>query len=95
MVGISLAAQFDDGTIRSCYLPFDHDIQREYNMDKVQVFAFVKWLLEGTPQIPKFGANLVYDYGWLSSVGINPTGKHYDVQYAEALLYPRERVPLS
>ena len=95
MVGISLAAQFDDGTIRSCYLPFDHDIQREYNMDKVQVFAFVKWLLEGTPNIPKFGANLVYDYGWLSSVGINPTGKHYDVQYAEALLYPRERVALE
>jgi len=95
MVGVSLAAQFSDGTIQACYLPFDHDIQREYNMDKVAVLGFVKWLLESTPHIPKFGANLVYDYGWLAYAGIRPKGKHYDVQFAEALLCPKERVALE
>lgn len=95
MVGISLAAQFSDGHIESCYLPFDHDMQREYNMPKANVLHFVKWLLETTPHIPKFGANLIYDYGWMLHEGIKPRGAHYDVQFAEALLHPRERVNLE
>lgn len=95
VVGISLAAQFEGGHIESVYLPFDHDLQREYNMDKATVISFVKWLLESTAHIPKFGANLIYDYGWMLDMGIKPRGAHYDVQFAEALLFPRERVNLE
>lgn len=94
-VGISLAAQFADGNIKSVYLPFDHDMQREFNLPKADVVAFTKWLLESTPHIPKFGANLIYDYGWMLEMGIKPRGAHYDVQFAEALLCPRERVALE
>lgn len=95
MVGISIAAEFSDGAIQATYLPFDHDIERHNNLPKADVLAFVKWLLENTPHVPKFGANLIYDYGWLLSEGIKPKGMHYDVQFAEALLYPRERVNLE
>lgn len=94
-VGISIAAQFANGDIKSVYMPFDHDMQREYNMPKADVVAFTKWLLESTPHIPKFGANLIYDYGWMLEMGIKPRGAHYDVQFAEALLYPRARVALE
>ena len=94
-VGISIAAQFANGDIKAVYMPFDHDMQREYNMPKADVVAFTKWLLESTPHIPKFGANLIYDYGWMLEMGIKPRGAHYDVQFAEALLYPRARVALE
>lgn len=94
-VGISIAAQFSDGHIEAVYMPFDHDLQREYNMPKANVIAFTKWLLENTPHVPKFGANLIYDYGWMLDMGIKPRGVHYDVQFAEAILFPRVRVALE
>lgn len=93
IVGISIAAQFSDGHIESVYLPIQHDVQREYNLDENKVIAFVKTVLE-TP-IPKFGANLYYDYGWLTEVGITPQGGHFDVQYAEALLSNNGEVNLE
>ena len=34
----------------------------------------------------KVGANLQYDFGWLSEIGIYPKGQILDVQFAEALL---------
>lgn len=84
IVGIALAAQFHDGHIESVYLPIKHDVHREYNLDEQNTLRFVKYVLE--TNIPKFGANLYYDFGWLTEVGIFPQGAHYDVQYAEALL---------
>lgn len=93
IVGISIAAQFSDGHIESVYLPINHDVQREYNLDEKTVISFVKTILE-TP-IPKFGANLYYDYGWLTEVGITPQGGHFDVQYAEALLSNNGEVNLE
>ena len=85
IVGISLAAQFHDGHVESCYLPIRHDICREYNLDEAQTIAFVKYVME-TPHIPKVGANLLYDYGWLTEYGIYPQGLQLDVQFAEALM---------
>jgi DNA polymerase-1 len=36
--------------------------------------------------IPLIGANLQYDLGWISELGIYPAGPAYDIQFAEALL---------
>lgn len=36
--------------------------------------------------VPKVGANLQYDAGWFSEIGIHPQGLQLDVQFAEALL---------
>lgn len=88
VVGISVAAQFSDGHIESTYFPVRHDIQRELNLDENIVKTFLNDLL-GT-EIPKFGANLQYDLGWLREFGVYPKGQHFDVQYAEALLFPNE-----
>lgn len=93
IVGIALAAQFADGHIESVYLPIKHDVQREYNLDEQKTINFVKRVLETS--IPKFGANLYYDYGWLTEVGIYPKGYQFDVQYAEALLSNNGEVNLE
>ena len=47
----------------------------------------VRWLKDTleTPT-PKVGANLQYDYGWLTEIDVWPGGLQYDIQYAEALL---------
>lgn len=88
VVGISVAAMFSDGHIESAYFPVDHDVQRELNLDKQIVRTFLNDILGTTT--PKFGANLQYDLGWLREFGVYPKGKHYDVQFAEALLFPQE-----
>lgn len=88
VVGISVAAQFKDGSIQATYFPIKHDQQRELNLDTDHVRFFLNKLL-GT-SIPKFGANIQYDLGWLRELGVYPKGVHYDVQYAEALLCPDE-----
>lgn len=49
-----------------------------------QVLQYLKDTLETST--PKVGANLQYDYGWLSEIGVWPGGMQYDIQYAEALL---------
>ena len=83
VVGVSLAAEFHDGHIESCYLPIAHDLQKEYNLPQDDVIHALKTILGSN--IPKVGANLIYDYGWLSEMGIYPQGIHLDVQFAEAL----------
>jgi DNA polymerase-1 len=49
-----------------------------------QVIAYLNDTL-GT-EIPKTGANLQYDMGWLSEIGVWPKGLQMDVQFAEPLL---------
>lgn len=88
VVGISVAAQFSDGHIEATYFPIDHDMQKELNLEKGTVVRFLNEIL-GT-EVPKFGANLQYDLGWLRETGIYPKGLHFDVQYAEALMFPNE-----
>lgn len=84
IVGIAIAAQFHDGSIESHYFPIGHSLESNLNMNSDAVFAFTKDILETT--IPKVGANLIYDYGWLSDYGIFPQGLQLDVQFAEALM---------
>lgn len=88
VVGISVAAQFSDGHIEASYFPVRHDTQRDLNLDHHRVREYLNEVLDNN--IPKFGANLQYDLGWLREFGVYPSGLHYDVQYAEALLAPNE-----
>lgn len=85
IVGLSVAALARNGEKWCGYFPIRHEVETHMNCDAANVLAWAKDMLE-TPNIPKTGANLSYDLGWLSEEGINPLGKLYDVQYAEALL---------
>lgn len=93
IVGVSVAAQFQDGSIDAAYFPVKHDCQKELNLDEHNVKDYLNAVL-GT-DIPKFGANLQYDLGWLREFGVFPKGGHYDVQFAEALLCPNELMALD
>ena len=80
IIGISLSVE--DGT--SWYFPMRHEVQPELNMDPEQVLAFARHTLR--TNVPKVGANLIYDVGWLAAEKVPVGGKLYDVQFAEALL---------
>lgn len=80
IVGVSLAVE--DGS--SWYFPMRHESMPEQNMDPEQVLRYLDYTLKGN--VPKVGANLIYDIGWLKWEGVRVGGKLYDVQFAEALL---------
>lgn len=80
MVGFSIAVP--DGT--AWYFPIRHETQPEHNLDPASTLRWAQHVL-GT-DIPKVGANLIYDVGWFREEGVRVRGKLYDVQYAEALL---------
>lgn len=84
LVGLSIAALASNGETWCGYFPLRHEVERELNCNLTNVMAWTKAMLE-TP-IPKTGANLIYDIGWLATEGVHPQGPLYDVQYAEALL---------
>jgi DNA polymerase I-like protein with 3'-5' exonuclease and polymerase domains len=82
VVGISIGTED-----AQWYFPFAHlDIDKpdEQNMDKEQVLRFAKDVLE--TDVPKLGANLLYDMGWLATEGIQVGGKQLDIQLAEPLI---------
>lgn len=79
MVGVSIAVPG-----YSWYFPIRHSIQPEDNLPPENVLAWLRDTL-GT-NIPKVGANLLYDLGWLAEDGVAVRGELYDVQYAESLL---------
>lgn len=81
IVGVSLSTA--DGF--SWYLPIRHTIQPEFNLDPETVLRYLKDLMK--QPMPKVGANLIYDVGWLRQEGIETRGKLYDVLYAEAIIY--------
>jgi DNA polymerase-1 len=85
IVGISIAARLADRGTYSVYIPFRHEIEKDWNRDVGSVLGWIKHSLS-TPRIPKVGANLLYDIGWLAEEGIEVKGDLYDVQFAEALL---------
>lgn len=80
IVGVSLAVP--DGM--AWYFPVRHTVRPETNMNPDTVFAWLRDTLKSS--IPKIGANLLYDIGWLSEEGVAVCGPLYDVQFAEALL---------
>ena len=84
IVGISIAALGRNGEKWKGYYPIRHEVHTHENCDVQPVLAWAKDMLE-TP-IPKTGANLFYDVGWLAEENIFTQGPLYDIQYAEALL---------
>lgn len=85
IVGFSVAARDRSGAQGKWYFPLRHEVEREYNLDPAQCLGWLNEQLD-TPTIPKVGANLIYDIGWLQEEKVNVTGPLFDVQFAEALL---------
>lgn len=81
IVGFSIATQ--DG--HSWYFPVRHEVQTEFNMDPEAVIRFMRDAM--AKPIPKVGANVLYDIGWMAEEDIKVNGLCYDVQYAEAILF--------
>jgi len=77
LAGISIAT--DTGFVG--YFPIGH---ASGNMDKKTVISWLKKQL--STNIPKCGANLLYDLEWLHTEGVKVSGPLYDVQIAEPLL---------
>lgn len=94
VVGFSVGAKDAQGNKGAWYFPIRHADTPEENVDCVNALAWLKSVME-TPHIPKVGANLIYDIGWLQHEGIMVQGPLFDVQHAEALLDERARVGLD
>lgn len=85
VVGISIAIELN----KVYYFPLRHTVEPEDNVEAEPVIAYLKDLL--SRPIPKVGANLIYDVGWLNTLGIEVAGPLYDIQFAEALINPDSR----
>lgn len=94
VVGFSIGAKDALGNVGQWYFPIRHEDTPEENLDPEQCLAWLKSIME-TPGLPKVGANLIYDIGWLQEEGIYAQGPFFDVQHAEALLDERARVGLD
>lgn len=86
IIGYSLAAIDRMGNIGRWYFPMRHEVEGHDNLDVNQCLSFAGHWLGNTPQLPKVGANIMYDIGWLAEEGINVTGPLHDIQFAEALI---------
>lgn len=86
IVGFSVAAIDRSGNRGKWYFPVRHEVEPHDNLDPVHCFAWLKEVME-TPHIPKVGANLLYDVGWLTTENIYVQGELHDVQFAEAILH--------
>jgi DNA polymerase I-like protein with 3'-5' exonuclease and polymerase domains len=94
IAGFSISAYFSEREQPRWYFPVRHSVEREYNLPCTAAFAWLKHTLE-TSHIPKFGANLLYDFGNATDEGIWIKGDLYDCQFAEALLDETEKVALD
>jgi DNA polymerase I-like protein with 3'-5' exonuclease and polymerase domains len=83
-VGFSLAARDAHGNRGKWYFPIRHEVEPQYNLDPANALAWLKCQLE--TDVPKVGANLLYDVGSLTDDKIYVRGRLHDVQYAEAVL---------
>lgn len=93
IVGFSVGAKDAAGNVGQWYFPIRHADTPEDNLDPEHALA---WLAEVMQMdVPKVGANLLYDVGWLAQEGIAVKGPLFDVQHAEALLDERARVGLD
>lgn len=79
IVGVAIAGY---PSMRSCYVPFAHELG--FNFDKALAIRWLKSILE--TDVPKLGANLIYDLDYLYQYGISVRGKFRDVQIAEPLI---------
>lgn len=94
LIGYSVAARDARGNAGKWYFPIGHTVEPGWNIDATAAIGWLKETLE-TPHIPKVGANLIYDVGSLTSVGIHVQGELFDCQFAEALLDESEFVALD
>jgi len=94
IVGVSIGAIDQYGNTGAWYFPVRHEVEPHLNLNSSYVFSWLKTILE-TPAIPKAGANLMYDIGWLTEENIYVQGVLFDVQFAEALLDERSEVNLE
>lgn len=85
MVGWSLSAIDRQGNIGNWYFPMRHEVKPEENLDPVRCLQFAQHAL-GDNTLPKVGANLLYDIGWMAEEGVNVRGPFHDIQFAEAIL---------
>lgn len=85
IVGVGVCAVAHNGERWKAYLPVRHEVEPQDNLPPERVFPWLKHILH-TPHIPKVGANLLYDIGWLTTEGIYVEGELHDVQFAEALI---------
>jgi DNA polymerase I-like protein with 3'-5' exonuclease and polymerase domains len=65
-----------------CYYPIAHEAGQ--NLPKKDVLSWLR--RELNRNVPKIGANLIYDLTFLSAAGVKVRGPFYDVQVAEPLL---------
>jgi DNA polymerase I-like protein with 3'-5' exonuclease and polymerase domains len=93
IVGLAIGAVDRAGERGQWYFPVRHSVETEWNLDPSNVFAWAKQTLETS--IPKIGANLIYDVGWLTTEGIQVGGRLHDVQFAEALIDETAEVNLD
>lgn len=93
IVGVSIAAIWPGGHRRKWYFPIRHTVEAHDNLDPVVTLDWLKAML--TTNIPKVGANLLYDYGCFAAEGIWMAGELIDVQFAEALIDEEEYVALD
>lgn len=85
MIGWSLAAMDAQGNIGKWYFPMRHEVNPHENLDPVQCLRFAQHAL-GDNTLPKVGANLMYDIGWMAEEGVSVKGPFHDIQFAEAIL---------
>ena len=94
IAGFSISAYFSEREQPRWYFPVAHSVEPHLNLPKDHAFAWLKETLE-TSGTPKFGANLLYDYGNATDYGIWMQGELWDCQFGEALLDETEEVALD
>lgn len=92
--GFSVAAVDSLGNRGKWYFPVRHEVESHDNLDPTNAFNWLRDNLQ-TPHVPKIGANLLYDIGWLTTENIFVQGELHDVQFAEALLNESGEVNLE
>lgn len=85
IVGVSLAAEDRAGNRGAWYFPLRHEINEEQNINPEAFFSWLRPIM-ATPHIPKIGANITYDIGWLAEENVEVLGELHDIQFAEALI---------
>lgn len=93
IVGVSLAAEDNNGNRGAWYFPMRHEIGGELNMNVDSVLAYLRYTLAGNE--PKVGANFIYDLGHLDAEGVTINGPLHDPQFAESCIDNNAMVALE
>lgn len=93
IVGVSIAAQDRLGNRGKWYFPIRHSVEPYDNLDPALVMPWVAQQMARS--IPKVGANIMYDCGWLQEEGCPVNGPLHDIQFAEAIIDNNARVSLD